>query len=208
MPQSVYAGTGAFRLEVNGDKFDPSMHIYFNQSEIPTNFVSAQKLTADIPANFIAGEGPRSIIIQTPDGKKYSNQVLLSVQAPPKPQFQYVGMIARKRYNNDTAYFMEQGKQTPIGARLNDVVGGRFRLVSISASEAIFQDVDLGFKHRVPLYRPAPGTASNDGTYVQPPYNPNFPNYQPPGNIPRYPPQNPPRTPEKKPDDVDDDTDN
>lgn len=206
-PQSVYAGTGAFRLEVNGDKFEPSMHIYFNQSEIPTNFVSAQRLTADIPANFIAGEGSRQVIVQTPDGKKYSNQFLLSVQAPPKPQFQYVGMISRKRYNNDTAYFQEQGKQTPTGARLNDVVGGRFRLVSISAAEAVFQDVDLGFKHRVLLYRPAPGTAStgspNDGTYV-PPFNPNFPNYQPPQNIPRYVPPNPPRTPEKTPDDADD----
>jgi hypothetical protein len=212
-PQSVYAGTAAFRLEVEGDKFDPSMHIYFNQSEIPTNFVSAQKLTADIPANFIASEGARQIIVQSPDGKKYSNQFMLTVQAPPKPQFQYVGMIARKRYNNDTAYFLEQGKQTPVGARLNDVVGGRFRLISISAAEAVLEDTSLGFKHRVPLYRPAPGTAStgypNDGTYVQPAYNPNFPTYQPPGNLPRYQPPNPPRTPEKKNDDADDDdTDN
>jgi hypothetical protein len=210
-PQTVYAGTSGFRLEVVGDKFDPSMHIYFNQGEIPTNFVSAQKLTADIPANFIAAEGPKSIIVQNPDGKKYSNQFLWTVQAPPQPQFQYVGMIARKRYNNDTAYFQEQGKQTPTGARLNDIVGGRFKLVSISADETVFQDVNLGFKHRVPLYRPAPGTASSNyppGQY-QPYNNPNIPNYVPPQNYPAYPnrtrPPNQQQTPEKK--DKDDDSD-
>jgi hypothetical protein len=217
MPQTVYAGTGGFRLEVMGDKFDPSMHIYFNQSEVPTNFVNSQRLTADIPANFIAAEGPKAIIVQNADGKKYSNQFLWTVQAPPKPQFQYVGMIARKRYNNDTAYFQEQGKQTPTGARLNDVVGGRFKLISISADETVFEDVNLGFKHRIPLYRPAPGTASSGypgGPYQ--PYNPNMPNYIPPQNFPNgvrpYVPPNQQRTPEKKDaddaDDNNDDTDN
>ena len=69
-------------------------------------------------------------------------------------------MIARKRYNNDTAYFQEEGKQTPISGRLNDIVGGRFQLISISAEETIFEDVNLGFKHKVALFRPEPGDAS------------------------------------------------
>ncbi|HTK25409.1 MAG TPA: hypothetical protein VL327_02530 [Pyrinomonadaceae bacterium] len=217
-PQTVYAGTGGFKLEVSGDKFDPSAHIYFNQGEIPTNFVNAQRLTADIPANFIAGEGARTIIVQTPDGKKYSNQVILTVQAPPAPQFQYVGMIARKRYNNDTAYFQEQGKQTPTAARLNDVVGGRFKLISISADETVFEDVNLGFKHRIQLYRPPPGSVTSgypNGPGQYRPYNPNIPNYVPPqnvpgfpNNIPRYVPPNQQQTPAKKDDDDSDDTDN
>ena len=32
-PQTVYAGSGTFRLEANGDKFDPSARLYFNQTE-------------------------------------------------------------------------------------------------------------------------------------------------------------------------------
>jgi hypothetical protein len=219
MPQSVYAGAGNFRLEVNGDKFSPEAHIYFNQSEFPTTYVNPQKLVADIPASMIASEGPKQVIVQTPDGKLYSNQILLTVQAPPKPQFQYIGMIARKRYNNDTAYFLEPAKQVPFGARLNDVVGGRFRVVSISSTEAVLEDVNLGFKHKLALYRPAPGTSGNtgggsndssDGTYI--PYNPNAPTYNQqnipgiPNNIPRYvPPQQPPQTPPQK--DVDDNSD-
>jgi hypothetical protein len=220
-PGSVYAGSRGFRLEISGERMPANAKIYFSQNEVPTSFVNEQRMVADIPANFIAGEGPRQIIIQTPDGKKYSNAVTLNVQAPPKPQFQYIGMIARKRSNNDTAYFMEQGRQTPLSARLNDVVGGRFRLMSISADETVFEDVSLGFKHKVPLFRPAPGTVSSQParpnfpggeTYV--PYTPNT-NYQvPPGqsipgipdNIPRYVPPNAnrPAPPDKKDQDDDD----
>ena len=69
----------------------------------------------------------------------YSNQVMLRVQAPPKPTLQYIGMIGRKRYNNDTAYFIEQGNATPIGRRLNDVVAGRFRLGGYFAERGCFR---------------------------------------------------------------------
>jgi hypothetical protein len=198
----------------------PDAKIYFSQNELPTSFVNEQKMVADVPANFIAAEGPRQIIIQTPDGKKYSQAMTLNVQAPPKPGFQYIGMIARKRSNNDTAYFMDQGRQTPVSARLNDVVGGRFRLVSISAEETVFEDVSLGFKHKVPLFRPAPGTAGTTAPFRPPaqgenyvPYSPNTnfqvqPNQSIPGipdNIPRYVPPNANRAPDKKDKDDDDD---
>ena len=155
-PQSVYAGSKTFRLEVAGDKFTPDSQIIFNGSSLPTTYISPQQLVAEIPEVLIQGEGTRTVMVTTPGGL-YSNQMTIGVQAPPKPQFQYIGMIGRKRYNNDTAYFQEQGKKTPFGARLNDVVGGRFRLVSISSGETVFEDVSLGFKHKVQLYRPAPG---------------------------------------------------
>lgn len=220
-PQSVYAGSRGFRIEINGERMQPNAKIYFSQSELRTTFVNEQKMVADVPANFITSEGPRQIIVQTPDGKKYSNAASLNVQAPPRPAFQYIGMIARRGGNNDTAYFMEQGRQTPVSARLNDLVGGRFRLISISVEQTIFEDVNLGFKHPVPLFRPAPGTATSAApprtgfpggeTYV--PYNPN-PNYQItpgqsipgiPDNIPRYVPPAANRQPDRK--DVDDDGD-
>ena len=221
-PGSVYAGSRGFRIEISGERMVPDAKIYFSQSELPTSFVNEQKMVADVPASAIAGEGGRQIMIQTPDGKKYSNQMVLNVQAPPKPGFQYIGMIARKRSNNDTAYFMDQGRSTPVSARLNDVVGGRFRLVSISAEETVFEDVSLGFKHKVTLFRPAPGTTASSpsrpptqpgDTYV--PYNPNT-NFQVqpgqsipgiPDNIPRYVPPNANRVPDKKDQDDDDDGD-
>lgn len=193
-PMQVYAGAKEFRLDASGDRFTPDAHIYFNQSEVPTTFVSPQKLSANIPTKLIASEGPRQIIIQTPDGKFYSNQMIISVMAPPKPTYTYIGMIGRKRYNNDTAYFTEGDKGSPFGARLNDVLGGRFRLVDISASEVVFEDTSLGFKHRIPLSKNAafgttgPGRGGDDAG--QPTYPPGFiPGQmpQPPQNIPGIP---------------------
>ncbi len=220
MPQSVYSGSRGFRLEVNGDLFTPDAKIYFSQSLLPTNYVSPQRLTADVPANFITGEGPRQIIVQSTDGTKYSNQVMLQVQAPPKPQVQYVGMIARKFANNDTAYFIEQSKintpgTAPTPARLNDVVGGRFRLVSISANEAILEDVNLGFRYPLKLVRPAPGTGGASGSPGGFPGS-GFPTNTRPGSVPGFPnvtlpnprPNSNSNRPQRKDDDEDDDDPN
>jgi len=211
-PQSVYAGSRGFRLEVNGDKFTPDSQIYFNQSVVPTVFINAQKLVADIPSNFIAQEGAVQVIVQTPDGKLYSNAGTMAVQQPPRPGFQFIGMIGRKRYNNDTAYFLESNKTTPFGARLNDVIGGRFRLIDISSTEVVFVDVDLGFKHRLPISKStATGssgqpTRTTDGGFV--PFDPNVQNIPGiPNNIPRYIPPQPKRTPTDNKEDVDDDGD-
>ena len=234
-PQSVYAGQKTFRLEVSGDKFQPDSQILFNGTALPTTFISPQQLVAEVPESLISSEGARTIIVVSPDGK-YSNQFSLNVQSPPKPAFQYIGVIARKRYNNDTAYFQEQGKKDPFGLRLNDVVGGRFRLVSISSSETIFEDVNLGFRHKLALYRPEPGTATGAGSTsgsstndLPSGFNQNnipeqrrqqnlgFPNnipiYTPPQpGQPQIPSQIPPQPPnpneQQKKEDVDDDGDN
>lgn len=189
MPQNVYAGSKAFRLEVNGTRFTPETQIYFRQSVMPTTFITPEKLTAEIPAGLIASEGPAQVIVQTPDGIKYSNQIILNVMAPPKPAFQYIGLVARKLANNDTAYFQETGKDEPLRARLNDVLGGRFKLVSISENETKFVDTQLGFSHTLKLYRPAPSDAPPSrtgfpagGTYQ--PYTPQmYPQQQPNVNV-------------------------
>lgn len=227
-PQSVYAGSKGFRMEVNGTNFTPETRIYFNGNEMPTTFVNEQKLVTDIPANFIASEGQAQIMVRTPDGKLYSLSVGMVVQAPPRPAMQYVGMIGRKGYNNDTAVFRETGKPVEFSARLNDVIGGRFRIFSISPNETVVEDVNLGFRHRMPLFRPAPGQGTSgtgagvgggnpaDGRFppnqgFPPPgtiYNPNNPGVPMqnipgiPNDIPRYvPPQTP--QPDAK-DDIDD----
>lgn len=232
-PQSVYAGSNGFRLEIAGDRFSPDTKIYFEQQELPTSFVNEQKMTADIPGVLIRNEGSRSIMAQTTDGTKRSLPVMLTVQPPPRPTFQYIGMIARRRANNDTAYFKEPGKELPTTARLNDIVGGRFRLVSISEERVILQDVNLEFnKIPLPLYQPPAPTVTSQPvfpgggqpgrggfpareTYTPMNPNPGIPttgtNSRIPGipdNIPRYTPPNPnsnsnTRQPTKQ--DVDDD---
>ncbi len=220
-PQSVYAGSKTFRLQLTGERFTPETQILFNGSQLPTVFVSANQIYADVPANLILGEGPRQVTIVTPDPKLYSNQFLLTVQAPPRPQFEYHGIVARKRYNNDTAYIKEQGKPEVISFRLNDVVEERFKLVSISPVEVIVEDTRLGFRHKVPLIAESSSGGSTPGagrgvirggsTYTspvyQPPVNPNpNPNIDQqnipgiPNNIPRYNPTPNQKNPEKNED--------
>ncbi|MDH3493308.1 MAG: hypothetical protein OEM82_07140 [Acidobacteriota bacterium] len=165
-PQSVFAGSKGFTLEVNGDKFQPGARILFNGSPIPTAFRSEQRLTAEISASLISLPGNASIVVDIPGTELFSRQIAFPVQDPPKPEFEYIGMIARQHYNNDTAYFQEKGARTgdPFSARLNDVLKGRFRVISISEKEVEFQDTRLGFKHKLPLLRPEPGTATGSSS--------------------------------------------
>jgi hypothetical protein len=157
------------------------------------------------------------VIVQNADGKLYSNAGNFTIQAPPTPQLTYIGMISRARHNNDTAYFTQQGADKPFGARLNDVVQGRFRVIDISAAEVVFQDTELGFKHRVQLSRVSAGGSGPTGGFP-PGYPGSYPQpFQPqvntpcvpgiPCNIPINPQQKPPMTPDPNKKDVDDDDD-
>ena len=223
-PQSVYAGSNGFRMEIAGNNFTPDTKIYMDQQELPTSYINETRMTADIPNVLIKNEGQRRLMAQTTDGTKHSNLVAFDIHPAPKPQVAYIGMIARKRANNDTAYFQETGKQTPTTARLNDVVGGRFKLVSVSDKEAIVEDVNLGFRHRITL-KPATATSSaqpsgQPGRGFPGRSEPGFPSSAPlptnpsrppgiPANVPRYTPpaSNSNRSPNQKRDDDDDDDD-
>jgi hypothetical protein len=202
-PSAIYAGSKTFRMEVMGDKFTPEARILFNGSELPTNFINAQKLTADVPAVLIAGEGPRQIMIRTPDGKGYSLPAMMQVQAAPVPNFEYIGLVEKKHRNNDMAILKEKGKTEVASFRLNDTVGDRFRLISISSREVILEDRSLGFRHRLPFSEgKSSGGGAVGGSFITnspqgrggqgafPPYmsNPNSPNPTiPPGEIPGIP---------------------
>lgn len=219
--QSVYAGEKGFALEIGGDKFTPETYIFFDGVQLPTRYVSPQQMSAEIPSNYIAGAGQKRIEVKSGDGKLFSNPIFFNVQQPPQPQFQYLGAVARKRGNNDTAYIQEQGKTTPSSVRLNDIIGGRFRLISISPAKLLVQDIQLGFlsPYSIDVVKGAGQTSSTTPTYPSRnnPYpnqpfsdpsivNPNNSNPQCPPGIPCdriRPYQTPP--PQKK--DVDDDND-
>jgi hypothetical protein len=164
--QSSYMGEPGFRLEIGGDKFTPETQIWFGGMPLPTNFVSPQQLAADVPSNYLAIAGQKIIEVKSADNKLFSNQVAFNIQAPPIPQFQYVGVVARKRGNNDTAYILETGKTVPSGVRLNDIVGGRFRVISISPTRMLVKDINLGFlsPYPVELVKGAGGTSTSTTT--------------------------------------------
>jgi len=223
--QSVYAGEKGFMLEAGGDKFTPETYIFFDGVQLPTRFISPQQLSAEIPANYIAAAGQKRLEVKSGDGKLFSNPIFFNVQQPPLPQFQYLGAVARKRGNNDTAYIQEQGKTSPSSVRLNDIIGGRFRLISISQSKLLVQDIQLGFlsPYSIELIKGSGQTSSTTPTYPNRanPYpqpqipdpsmvNPNNPNPQCPPGIPcdKLRPYPTPQPQKKDVDDNDEDGDN
>jgi hypothetical protein len=164
-PQHVYARTGDFTLEVSGNKFVAGSQIFVNEAQLPTRFINAQQLSAKVPAQMIAGEGARQIVVRTTDGKLYSNSATFEVLAPPIPNFSYIGLLRTKTYL-DTAILEDKGTKTQVTVQRGDIVGGRFRATSISEREIVLTDSTLQIKHSIPL---TGSTATRTSPFVNQP---------------------------------------
>ncbi len=145
-PANIYARTSDFPLEVTGDKFTPAARINVDGRELPTRFISPQQLSATVPASLIVGDGARQITVRTPDGALFSNTATLNVQPPPTPNYVYVGIIGGPRYN-DTAVLKDKTSNDLLNVQRGDIVGGRFRITSISERELVLTDTSLRVKH-------------------------------------------------------------
>jgi hypothetical protein len=149
-PVNVYAHTGDFNLDVTGDKFTPETYIYIGGAEIQTRFVSPQQLSAKVPAQLISFEGGREVKVQSRDGKLFSNTATLNVMPAPVPNYTYIGVINRTG-SNDIAIFKEKNGKDLMNVQRGDIVGGRFRVTSISVREVTLVDTALKIKHTLPL---------------------------------------------------------
>jgi hypothetical protein len=198
-PASIYARTGDFKLEVSGDKFTPETAIVIDGSPVPTRFVNAQQLSASVPGGLIFNDGARQIKASTPDGALYSNTMPLMVNPPPLPNYLYIGIIGKMRYN-DTAVLKDKGNPKELlNVQRGDVLGGRFRVTSISDREIVLTDTSIHIKHTLPFVeeKGAGGTGntrsnSRGATLMEGdaiPGIPNVPRYQPPGRADQQPPQ-------------------
>jgi hypothetical protein len=172
-PANAYARSADFKLEVAGDKFTPEVRIYVDGRELPTAYLNPQQVSANVPASFIATPGARQIVVRTADNRLYSNQVSLSVAAPPVPNYTYVGIISTQNRVDDTALVQDKNNKNIIGVRRGDLLSGRFRVTSISDKELVLVDATLKIKHPLgmsegdksfgsPLSRPTPRVDAED----------------------------------------------
>ncbi len=170
-PQSVFARQAGFTLQLTGDKFGPGTRVYINGQELPTQYKSAQQLSANVPASAISGPGARPVQVKTPDGSLYSNQLTLNVMQPPAPTYTYVGFLKRARAGSNTAV-LKDAKGELYSVRQGDIVEGRFRVTDISEKGVEVVDKDLSIKHTMP-YVDARGGAGTSGRgapgSIQPP---------------------------------------
>ena len=130
-PASVYARTTDFSLQVGGDKFTPAVRIFVDGRAMQTRFVNA---------------GNRRIEVKTPDGTLYSNVGNLVVTPPPVPNYSYIGLIGKRSFN-DMAVLQDKNSKDLLNVQRGDVVGGRFRVNSISDKEVVLVDTTLKIRH-------------------------------------------------------------
>ena len=147
-PQSVYAKTGNFTLQISGDKFTPATRVYVEGQEQPTQYKSPQQLVATVSSTTIASPGARTILVRTPDNQLYSNPSTLNVMQPPAPTYTYVGLLKRKR--SDTAV-LKDAKGELYSVRAGDLVEGRFRVMAVTERSVEVVDKDLNIKHAIPF---------------------------------------------------------
>ncbi|MFN2516162.1 MAG: hypothetical protein ABR556_08095 [Pyrinomonadaceae bacterium] len=170
-PATVYARTGDFKLDLTGDKFTPQTRVLIDNNELPTRYLGPQQLSAQVPGGVIATPGGRQVMLRSPDGTLYSNTATLNVAAPPIPNYTYVGIIGTVRHI-DTAILQDRGSKDTLTVQRGDVLGGRFRVTSISEKELVLVDTNLKIKHTLPLtnqgdkgnpmQRPMPRVESED----------------------------------------------
>ncbi len=171
-PANVYARTADFKVEVAGDKFTPDMRIYVDGRELPTSYKNPQQVSATIPASFITSAGARNVVVRTPDNHLFSNEATINVAEPPTPNFTYIGIISPTNRIADTAVVQDRSNKNVLSAQKGDVIGGRFRVTSISEKELVLTDTTLKIKHTLkmteadkgsgPLSRPTPRVDSED----------------------------------------------
>jgi hypothetical protein len=150
-PSSVFARTDDFTLEVAGDKFTPELRITIDGQELPTRFIGVQQLSAKVPASLITNAGGRQVAVRSPDGRLYSATATLNVNPAPTPNFTYIGIIGIERGMQDTALLQDKSNREVVKAQRGDVLGGRFRVTSISEKELVVVDTSLKIKHTLPF---------------------------------------------------------
>ena len=170
-PPNVYAKTADFTLEIAGDKFTPQLRIVVDNNELPTRFIGPQQVSAIVPAALIANPGGRQVMLRSADGKLYSNTSTLSVAEAPKPNYSYIGIIGTIRHI-DIAILQDKTSKDTLNVQRGDLLGGRFRVTSISEKEIVLVDSNLKIKHALalttqgdrgnPLQRPTPKVDSED----------------------------------------------
>jgi hypothetical protein len=168
-PANVYARTADFTLEVTGDKFTPQTRVYVEGQELPTAFKSAQQLSAKIPAALIQSPGARAVLVRTPDNSLYSNGASINVMPAPTPQYTFIGVIGTKHYSDDKAILKPTAGSDLLTIKRGDIIGGRFKVTSISDRAVEFVDTQLNIKHSISYSDTKGATGGVAPRFPQPP---------------------------------------
>jgi hypothetical protein len=95
-PTSAIAGGGAFALTVDGSNLVATSEVYWNGNQLPTTYVSATQLIAQVPAADISIAGSASVTVVTPSpGGGTSNALNFTISAAnPIPSISQLAPVA------------------------------------------------------------------------------------------------------------------
>ncbi len=149
-PASVWAGGSSFTLAVNGSRFAPGSVVQVAGVDLPTTFVSAERLEAPVPAAAIAHAGSPSVRVFTPDpGGGLSEPVLLAVEDDPYPTETSVSGLAGVWYRKTVTF-------TLVATDVGRGVWKTFYRIGEAGD----------YKEGTTVRVPAPANHSKDGLYL------------------------------------------
>jgi len=149
-PSNVYARTADFALQIMGDKFTPALHVIIDGRDLPTRLINSQQLATTVPSAIINNPGNRQVMLRSNDGALYSNVATLTVTPPPIPNYNYIGIIGKPRFN-DIAVLQDKSSKEILNVQRGEVIGTRFRVNSISEQEIVLIDTTLKVRHTIPF---------------------------------------------------------
>ena len=113
-PDNADAEDAPFTLTVNGSEFQPSSAVLWNDTVLPTNYVSATRLTAEVPSANLASAGTASIKVRNPaPGGGTSEAANFTVNAPQRGAPNLVQFASFQTTNADNANDSSVQFQTP-----------------------------------------------------------------------------------------------
>ena len=81
IPGVVIVGSGQFTMFLTGLNFAPGAAVVLDGTSVATSFISAEDLTATVPASFTAAAGAHAVTVRNSDGKQ-SNSTTFEVVPP------------------------------------------------------------------------------------------------------------------------------
>jgi len=145
-PQSVIATTPkAFTLTVTGQGYPPDAQIILGGRARPTKRVNPTTLSTEVQPGDYMSSGSITIEVrsQSDPTKWYSNQLALSVQAPPDPPFKYYGETG------GNALLEVGGTFAHKGYRRGDTIQGVWRIDSITKDAIEVTHIQLNIRKAV-----------------------------------------------------------
>src|ERR1044072_4356471 len=83
-PSMMLEGADDFVLEITGENFSPHALIFIDEQEVPSEFISSEKLTAVIPKLIASSQCVKQVTVRSFDGEFRSNSISLEVKSGAK----------------------------------------------------------------------------------------------------------------------------